>query len=108
MSLYSEYIKERQGIDIVECEHGFATYKFVPGGCYIIDIYVRPELRRTGLATELGLKVVEIAKKHKVDTIIGTVSPSTHGSTDSLKALLSWGFELDNCKQDQIVLTKRV
>jgi GNAT superfamily N-acetyltransferase len=56
-SLYSKYLKEKDGIDTLETDKGLVT--FIQQGkngeeFYIVDIYVLPQYRRTGYATYLG------------------------------------------------------
>lgn len=106
MSLYGEYIKERRDRDIVENEKGFATYVFMPKGVYIEDIYIRPDYRKQGIGREFADKIKDIALEKGVTKMYGSVVPSTKGSTNSLKALLSYGFSLDSSSNDFIILYK--
>lgn len=109
MSLFGDYIKERQGKEILETGDGFATYYFPnPDTCYIEDIYVRPEARRTGLASKMADQIVQIAKENRCQALIGSVSVAAFGSTESLKALLAYGFELEGLKGELIYLKKDI
>lgn len=108
MSLYAEYIKERLDLEIIELEHGYATYKFIPEGCYIEDIYVRPDFRRTHLATELADQIASIAKARGCTKLFGTVAPNTRGATSSLKTLLGYGMTLLNSSPQLIVFSKDI
>lgn len=94
-SLYARYIEEREGKHIVESDKGFATYSFHPDEtCYITDIYVLPDFRQDGVASELANKIVEVAKEKGCKTLVGSVCPRAKGSTTSLKVLLGYGFDL--------------
>lgn len=108
MSLYAEYIREREGKEIVEDEKGFVTYTFVPEGCYVVDIYVKPEFRKQGHAAALTDVVACVAKGKGCSKLIGSVCPQAKGSTDSLKALLAYGFQLDSCAPNLIYLKKEL
>lgn len=108
MSLYADYIKERENKETVESELGFATYSFIKDGAYIVDIYVKPEYRKSHVASDLANQVTEIAKKKGLKKLFGSVVPSANGSTASLKALFSYGFKLVNSANDFIWLEKEI
>lgn len=108
MSLYSEYIYERQGKEIVESEKGFATYYYLPDGAYIEDIFVKAEFRKEGIASQMADQIASIAKAKGYTKLFGTVVPSTNGSTNSLKTLLAYGFVLNSCTNNLIILEKGI
>lgn len=108
LSLYGQYIKEREGKEIIESEIGFATYCFLDGQCYIQDIFVHPDYRRSGEALRLGDEIAKIAKEKGCNKIYGTVCPSAKGSTISLKSLLNNGFKLDSCINNFIAVVKDI
>lgn len=115
MSLYSEYILEREGKRTVENEKGFATYTFdvrsqtddIPR-CYIETIYIKPEFRNSGAAKELADRIVIEACRVGCKFLLGSVSPSTKNSTDSLKVLLAYGFKLDSSDKNFILFSKEI
>lgn len=93
MSLYGDYIKEREGREIVETADGFATYTFVgQDSCYLVDIYVRPEARKSGVASDLADQVSEIAKEVGCKRLLGSVDPSLSSSRASFMVLLAYGM----------------
>lgn len=106
MSLYGSYIAEREGYNIIEDEGGFATYKIFPDGCYLRDIYVKPELRKGGLASYLADMVLLKAKEAGCKVVLGSVSPDANGATTSLKVLLAYGFELSGM-DDKLIYFKK-
>lgn len=107
-SHFANYIKERQGKEIIEDNYGFATYSFVKGDVYIEDIYVNPDARSRAHASGYADKIAEIAKERGCKNMIGTVVPSTNGSTTSLKVLLAYGFQLHSSANDFIVFKKEL
>lgn len=107
-SLFASYIYERLGDSIVEHEHGFATYSFVKDACYIKDIFINKANRRGGLGTELADKITSEAKAKGYNKLIGSINISANGSTDSMRALLSYGFRLAWNDQQMIYLTKEI
>lgn len=108
MSHFAEYIKERQNKEIVEDENGFATYYFVGPDCYIEDIYVIPEKRKTGICFMYADKIAKIARDKNCLNLIGSVKPSANGSTVSLKVLLAYGFRLHSANEDFIWFKKKL
>lgn len=108
MSLYSEYVKEREGIETIEFAEGFITYKYDLNSCNILDAYVQPEHRKLGIVGQL-LKVVEEKTKEQGYTdVYCTVCPSTNNSTDSLKVILNLGFKLNSATSNLIILKKEL
>lgn len=112
MSLFADYIKERMGASIVERDEGFATYRFIEHqnrpAVYIEDIYVRPEAREKGVASEMADDVVSIALKAGCTRLIGTVNSKAKNPTASIKTLLAYGFEFFSCNEDGLVFKKEI
>lgn len=108
MSLYADYILEREGKQCIERKHGFITYLASGDDCYIIDFYVTPEARRTGKGTELANLVSQSAKKIGCKRLLGSVVPSTNGCSESMQALLWYGFKLLSARENFILLYKEI
>ena len=107
-SLYSEYIKEREGFETLETELGFATYKFGKEECYIRDSYVEPEYRKSDVASKLADTISDIAKRRGYKYISGSVVPSVKGSSTSMKVLLAYGFHLLRSEDNMIWFLKEL
>jgi predicted GNAT family acetyltransferase len=107
-SLFAEYILEREGENVITAERGFATYKFGQGYCYITDIYVQPEARKSGLASSLADEVCKIAKSHSVSLLVGSVDTEAVGATTSMKALLGYGFSVSHNDGSMIYFKKEI
>jgi ribosomal protein S18 acetylase RimI-like enzyme len=95
-SLYAQYIKEREGREIIEKRWGFITYKIAGEECDIDTVYIVPEYRNAKAASSLTESVIEIAKAAGCKTLIGYNDPETDGSSVSMKAMLAFGFELSH------------
>lgn len=110
MSLYGDYITERTTDRIIEGALGFATYRYINDGksVYIVDIYTVPEQRKKGAASQLADLVVKEAKEHGCIELLGTVVPSMKGSTDSIRVLLAYGFDVHIASNDVIVFRKEI
>lgn len=105
-SLFAEYIEERKGKEIIESDKSFATYYYLKDGCYIEEIYVKPEFRKSGEASRLADKISEMARSKGYTILYGTVCPSAVGSTDSIKVLLAYGFSVDSSINNLIAFKK--
>lgn len=108
MSLFGQYIKEREGKEIVEDDTGFATYFYINEGVYIQDIYVHPDHRHTGAASKLADQIAAIAKAKGNTKMYGSIMPTAKNSTASLKALLAYGFSLESAHNNAIVMVKGI
>lgn len=108
MSLYGSYIAEREGYNIVEDDGGFATYKIDGEWCYIRDIYVKPELRKSGLASYLADMITVKAKELGCSKLLGSVSLGAFEPTASTKVLLAYGFELSHMDGNLIYFRKEI
>lgn len=107
-SLYGQYIKERLNKDIIETDKGFATYYFVNDSCYIEDIYIKSEFRKSNEASKLADQISIIAKEKGYKKLCGSVVPSSNNSTESLKVLLAYGFKLDSSVNNFIIMVKEL
>lgn len=104
--MWKSYLKEREGSEVLELEHGFAVIRQLNDCLYLQDIYVKPEHRGTGYGRKI-LEIVEAtAKEMGYKFVLGSCSPKAEGSTVSLKAILACGFELYDCDRDIIYLKK--
>ncbi len=110
MSLFAEYVAERLGDEIIENDKSFVTYRYLNDNksVYIVDIYVKPEYRKSKIASHLADEVVRIAKGKGATELIGTVSPAANNATDSLKVLLGYGMHLDSANEQVIVFKKEI
>lgn len=108
LSLYGQYIQEREGKSIVENECGFATYKIFGDECYIVDIFIKKEHRRSSQASSLADHISAMAKEAGCKYLTGTCVPSTSGATESMKAMFGYGFKLHACVEDKIILIKEL
>jgi GNAT superfamily N-acetyltransferase len=107
-SLRARYVKEREGFDTLETIDGFAEYKLFKDECYLRDIYVVPDKRKSDVATQLADRVSHIAKAHGCKFLTGSVSPQANGATESLKVLLAYGFKLRSASPELIIFSKDI
>ena len=112
MNLYRDYMKEREGGDLVYNDKGFATYKEIKVGeiplIYIVNIFAKKEYRKTGVASSLADQIAKIAESKGIKYLLGSVDPKANGATDSMKALLAYGFTLSYMDERLIYLKKGI
>lgn len=100
--LYASYLKEREGIDVLESERGFATYLLRPTDCYIIDIYVVPEARQTGLAAQMANQIAAIAKSKGIKFLTGSVDKRDPQASRNEKVLIAYGMR--KAREDEHII----
>lgn len=108
MSHFASYIYERQGKSIIEDEHGFATYYYIKDACYIEDIYVVQDSRRSGIAGKYADMIAEEARSKGYSKLMGSVNLLTNEPTESMYALLRYGFKLSSANNNLIILLKDI
>lgn len=108
MSLWAEYVSERLNWSVIESEDSFVAYSFSPPVVKIEDIYVRPHLRKTHVATKLLDEVVEIAKAQPDINVLWTQVWAGEESDRSLKACLRYGFKVLTTDSGRIILGKDI
>lgn len=106
--MWDQYIKEREGFETIKNDKGFVVYKIFGEECYIRDIFVVKEFRRTNVATELADEVMKVAKDAGCSKLTGTIVPHLPGSTGSMFGLMSYGFKLHSVNGDTVILSKEI
>lgn len=96
MSLYSQYAKERDGLETYETDYGFVTYSFLPEieAVYLAEIYVVPTKRNTHVGYKLFKRVCNLAKAEGCSKILGSVDETTsnYQRSENLMKKLGWTF----------------
>lgn len=108
MQFYKDYLKEREGFEVIESDSGFATYKVYGEECYIRDIYIVPEQRRKGAAAALGNQIREIAKSQGCKYLTGSVASQLPSATNNTKAMFADGYRILRTTADMIYFVKEI
>ena len=110
MSMWADYKKEREDKQVIEeADNGFVIYSYpTPEQVWIEDIYVRPDLRQSGLARKLADQVCEAAKKVGCKQVLGSVWETANGATASVKVLLAYGMQLSHIEGKLIIFKKEL
>lgn len=117
MSLYSEYLRERTNMDYYEIpDKGFIVYSWLgeneetgePDRVYLVDIFVRSDFRKDGIATELAEYVYKQADKNRIGKAIGSVDITAKNAGESMKVLLAHGMRPDSFGGNMIWFSKYI
>ena len=109
MKLYADYIKERENVELVQDEHGFATYKILEDNSYyIVDIFVEKDHRKGKIASQLADLIVTIAQANGASKLIGSICLNVEGVTESMKVLLAYGFKFSHANGTMLYFTKHI
>ena len=100
--MYHDYVKEYTDLHVLETEDGFATYSIDNLTVYIQNIYIRPDLRKLGVASRFADAICGEAKAKGCTMLLGSVQPSAKNSTTSLKVLIGYGMTLSSATPDMI------
>ena len=104
--MIKDYFKETQNLDYFENEYGFILYKIQDTNLHIQHMYVKPEARAMKVGTLLADDLVAKAKEAGCITMTGDVESLNLKATESLKFILSYGLEIVNILEDEILLGK--
>ena len=93
MSLFADYIKERENKNIIESDNGFATYSIYDNGeCYVQDIFVRSDMRGSKLAASMTNQIAEIARNSDCHTLIGSADINDKNCSKNIKSMIEYGM----------------
>lgn len=106
--MYKDYLKERENKDVLETDKGFAVYLIQGEECYLVDIYVKPEHRRSRECYAITDEVVRIAKEKGCKYLTGSVDTRLPSATASLHVLLNYGMRLLKQVQDGLIFIKDI
>jgi ribosomal protein S18 acetylase RimI-like enzyme len=103
MTMQAAFELETRNVHTLEWPDGYATYMFQGDECYIEDIYVKPKIRQTALASEMADAIKFLAKEHGCKFLTGSVNGRHNDPTTSARVLLGYGFKIDRILQDAII-----
>lgn len=107
-SLYARYISERAHGQIIENDSGFIVYRSDSADCYVIEIYVRPECRRSGKGRELFNELESRAISAGCKKITGGIYLEDSQYKSILAAVLHGGFSIKSANGGIIYVEKEL
>lgn len=108
MSLWADYLKEREGLDSIETEDGFVIYHIAGDRLLIEHVYIKPEKRNRHIGTALMKQLESIAKEKGCRSSFCTVQPKLPTADQSLRAALAFGFRPFNTDDLYLWLKKEI
>lgn len=93
-SLYEQYIKERENLDVIKTDRGFICYRIEFPNCLINDYFVKKEFRNQGHGYFLANQVFEICKGAGIKTVYCQTDDRATGVELSRFTIENFGFEL--------------
>lgn len=92
MSLYAEYVKEREGKETLEDAHSFITYKVLGEEMYIADLYVRPGKRHAKFVGKINARLEAVAKQKGCKYLTCSIWKNAKNGVACLGPILKSGF----------------
>lgn len=98
-SLWAKYLAERDRKEVLEAEYGFAVFSFQdPRVCYLEELFVDTNYRKTGLSVELAQAVEKIAIERGAICLTGSVRVTndpkeSKSAARVIRGLIAYGME---------------
>lgn len=108
LTKYANYIKEKANIELIEHEHGFASYSLLSDHVYIHDMYIDKSHRRKGIGSDLLKQIEIIAWAKKIKFVLSAVQINSNGLHDALLAQMLKGFKIVGADHKEIKLAKEI
>lgn len=108
MSLYADYVLEREGNSVLETEFGFIEYRIAPPFVRIESLFITKAERGKGRAKLLVERVTQIARDAECTHLWAQVWLGAQGSEESLKTALAMGGVMQSAQNNTIILVKEI
>jgi GNAT superfamily N-acetyltransferase len=107
--MYFDYLLEREGYHSIVTDSGFATFKLIsPEVCYLRDIYVKPEFRKTKVGTDIHNQVVSEAVQRGASILLGSVCLDAPSVDRSIKAMYSVDMSFSHKEGNMLYFKKEI
>ena len=107
MSLYAEYMLEREDIQTVETEEFFFTWGLADDGkvLEVYDAFVKSTCRGGEVSSEMVGRIVGLVKVNEAKYVRAQVDTNTNHSARSLRFILELGFSVIGAHQNVVTLS---
>lgn len=106
--MYKDYYRERLGAEVLETDAGFIVYVIQKPIVAIQELYLKPEYRRERRATQLADRVLKLAREYGCTKAVCEVQLGAHNASDSMAAILSYGFNPLSSTATGILFSKEI
>lgn len=107
-TLYAKYIKDREGLEILEDELSFIIYKISGEECFIRNMCIENNARGSGKCREIIDRLSEIAGKAKCKYVSANIDLKDPGHDHTLLASLHLGFRTVRANDDVLLIIKEL
>lgn len=107
-NMWLEYEKERRGLEYIQTDQGFITYKVLDDECFIEDLFILPNCRRKGHATILANLVKEKAKLAECKYLSSNIDLKAIGAMESLALQLDYGMKPVAAHNNMLTMVKEI
>lgn len=107
-TLYARYHEERSGAKILECEDGFLVYRITGEECFIVDMYIAPEKRKSLLFKKMMDELEILAKSSGGTLITANIFIDDPGASNTLIAVLKYGFRVTGTGNGVLLVAKEI
>jgi hypothetical protein len=90
--MYKDYYIE-MGSEVFESECGWASFIISGDECYIENIYIKPEFRKTKKASSIADEISLIAKERGCKYLTGSTNTKKPSVERSIQVILGYGFK---------------
>lgn len=108
LTKYAKYIKEKANHELFENEFGFITYEISKDCVHIHDLWIDPDYRIKGHASNLVEVVIGQGEVNGCKYLTACVQINSNNVTDTLKAQLHYGFLVVGANENEIKLAKEL
>ena len=104
--LYTKYLQEKEGKQTLEIkDKGFVTYKIVGEMCHVCILFVDPGHRRGDVARDL-MNTLKYMTKNTCKAFTAAVNTRQYDTSNTLKIILQYGFEVVDARDGDVLLYK--
>lgn len=104
--LYAKYLAEKEGKLTLElAEKGFVTYKVVGEICHVCILFVAVKHRRGDVAREL-MSALKKVVQYQCKAFTAAVCTKQQNTSETLRVVLQYGFEVVDAKDGDVLLYK--
>ncbi len=104
----AKYLKDRENVDSIITDHGFASYSICGLETYIKDIWVDQDYRNNHGAAQMADMIALIAKDAGCKYLTGSVCVNANKADDSIKVLLAYGMSVFKAENNMIYFKKEL
>lgn len=105
-TLYSQYIKEREGFEVLETQFSFVCYKIREKECFVSHCYTSKEHRQSRSMGRLLIELTDIAHSRECDRITASIDLRDPNASLTLLVGLKFGFKVKIAESGIIIIEK--